>query len=139
MATPVLAVAEQFIVRTWTKHYSPFLLQANSLRTRARILSPASNCLKTKVISVVEAVGVEPTSENVTGQEPTYLVAFARRSYPPLSRPALRTDKKRKTLARISYRRSPDVGPPASLLCDALPQPADKAAEDGYLKLSSVC
>jgi len=32
--------------------------------------------------SMVEAVGVEPTSENVTGQEPTYLVAFARRELP---------------------------------------------------------
>jgi hypothetical protein len=31
---------------------------------------------------VVEAVGVEPTSENVTGQEPTYLVQFTRRELP---------------------------------------------------------
>jgi hypothetical protein len=31
---------------------------------------------------MVEAVGVEPTSENVTGQEPTYLVQFTRRELP---------------------------------------------------------
>jgi len=31
---------------------------------------------------MVEAVGVEPTSENVTGQEPTYLVQFPRRELP---------------------------------------------------------
>jgi hypothetical protein len=56
------------------------------------------------------------------------------------SRRALRTDKKRQPLTRISRRRSPDVGPPASLLCDVLLQPAGKAAENGYLiKLSSVC
>jgi hypothetical protein len=56
------------------------------------------------------------------------------------SRCALRTDKKRQPLTRISRRRSPDVGPPASLLCDVLLQPAGKAAENGYLiKLSSVC
>src|SRR5690349_24509474 len=53
---------------------------------------------------------------------------------------ALRTDKKRQPLTRRSRRRSPDVGPPASLLCDVLLQPAGEAAENGYLiKLSSVC
>ena len=56
------------------------------------------------------------------------------------SRRALRTDKKRQPLTRRSRRRSPDVRPPASLLCDVLLQPAGEAAEDGYLiKLSSVC
>src|SRR5213075_2732353 len=56
------------------------------------------------------------------------------------SRRALRTDKKRQPLTRISRRRSPDVGPLASLLCDVLLQPAGEAAENGYLtKLSSVC
>jgi len=43
----------------------------------------------------VEAAGVEPASENVDSQEPTYLVAFTRRSYPALSPASLRTDKKR--------------------------------------------
>jgi len=32
--------------------------------------------------NVVEAAGVEPASENVTGQEPTYLVAFTRWELP---------------------------------------------------------
>ena len=31
---------------------------------------------------MVEAAGVEPASENVTGQEPTYLVQFTRRELP---------------------------------------------------------
>ena len=31
---------------------------------------------------LVEAAGVEPASENVTGQKPTYLVAFTRRELP---------------------------------------------------------
>ena len=56
------------------------------------------------------------------------------------SRRALRTDKKRQPLTRISRRRSPDLGPPASLLYDVLLQPAGETAENGYLiKLSSVC
>ena len=33
----------------------------------------------------------------------------------------------------------PDVKFRASPLCDALSQPTDKAAEDGYLQLGSVC
>ena len=33
-------------------------------------------------VRMVEAVGVEPTSENVTGQEPTYLSEFTRRELP---------------------------------------------------------
>ena len=33
-------------------------------------------------MGLVEAAGVEPASENVTGQEPTYLVAFTRRELP---------------------------------------------------------
>ena len=36
----------------------------------------------TAELKLVEAVGVEPTSENVTGQEPTYLVQFTRRELP---------------------------------------------------------
>jgi hypothetical protein len=44
---------------------------------------------------VVEAAGVEPASENAVSKEPTYLVTFMRRSYPALSRAALRADKKR--------------------------------------------
>jgi len=31
---------------------------------------------------MVEAAGVEPASENDTGQEPTYLVEFTRRELP---------------------------------------------------------
>ena len=48
-----------------------------------------------EVIELVEAAGVEPASENAAGKEPTYLVTFMRRSYPALSRAALRADKKR--------------------------------------------
>jgi len=58
---------------------------------------------------MVEAAGVEPASENVTGQETTCLFRFMPRalgqaacadSLPPRrSRRALRTDKKREPLA----------------------------------------
>jgi hypothetical protein len=45
----------------------------------------------------------------------------------------LRTDKTPERLACWSRSKSPDVGPEASPLCDVLPQPTDKAAENGYL------
>ena len=45
----------------------------------------------------------------------------------------------REQLACRSRLELPDVEFKASPLCDALPQPADKAAEDGYLQLGSVC
>jgi len=54
---------------------------------------------------MVEAAGVEPASENVTGQETTCVVTFAAlgikrfRLTPGRSRRALRTDKKRDPLA----------------------------------------
>jgi len=48
-----------------------------------------------KQLSMVEAAGVEPASENAVSKEPTYLVTFPRRCYPALSPTALRTDKKR--------------------------------------------
>src|SRR5438067_194526 len=49
------------------------------------------------------------------------------------SRRALRTDKKRESLACGSHPRDPDVVAQASPLCDALPQPTGEAAESGYL------
>jgi hypothetical protein len=49
---------------------------------------------------LVEAPGVEPGSENVTGQEPTCLVGVPAPGITlGRSRPALRTDKKRVPLA----------------------------------------
>jgi len=50
--------------------------------------------------SMVEAAGVEPASENVTGQE-NYMLSrvHALGITPGRSRPALRTDKKRVPLA----------------------------------------
>ena len=83
---------------------------------------------------MVEAAGVEPASENVTGQEPTYLVAFLPWAFTPQRSPfVLRTDKTPERLACWSRSKSPDGGPKASPLCDVLPQPTDKAAENGYL------
>jgi hypothetical protein len=49
------------------------------------------------------------------------------------SRPPLRTDKKREPLACGSRPPGPDVAGKTSPQCDALLQPAGKAAEDGYL------
>ncbi len=49
---------------------------------------------------VVEAAGVEPASENVTGQENYMLIhVHALGITPGRSRPRLRTDKKPETLA----------------------------------------
>ncbi len=49
---------------------------------------------------MVEATGVEPVSENATGEEPTYLVTFLPWAITPQRSPvALRTDKKRERLA----------------------------------------
>ena len=50
--------------------------------------------LKMQSYNMVEAAGVEPASENVTGQEPTYVVAFARRELPRHIR-ALRLERTR--------------------------------------------
>ncbi len=82
----------------------------------------------------MEARGVEPLSENATGQETTYLVLFLPWAITPQRSPfALRTDKKRKWLACWSRLESPDVGPKASSLCDALLQPTNKAVKSGNL------
>jgi len=87
----------------------------------------------------VEAAGVEPASENVTGQEPTYLFAF--RLPPKRKFRSLRSerDKKRRSLACRSRRCSPDVAAAASPLCDVLSRPVDEARQSGYLQLGSVC
>jgi len=47
----------------------------------------------------MEAAGVEPASEDVTGQETTCLFQFMLPFYGERSRRALRTDKKRVPLA----------------------------------------
>jgi len=62
------------------------------------------NLIKLLKIKVVEAAGVEPASENVTGQETTCLFLFMPQAFsvspsPRRSRPPLRTDKKRLPLA----------------------------------------
>ena len=57
---------------------------------RLRLLADAIDYTRTIRVSLiekscgelVEAAGVEPASENVTGQEPTYVVAFTRRELP---------------------------------------------------------
>ena len=83
---------------------------------------------------MVEAAGVEPASENVTGRESTYLVnVHATGVTPPPSQPMLRTDKKHSLLARKSRPENPGVVSRTSPLVDVLPQPADTATEDGYL------
>jgi hypothetical protein len=64
-------------------------------------LEPAASIpLSTKALELVEAAGVEPASENVTGQE-NYMLSRVHAPGITLgrSRPALRTDKKRVPLA----------------------------------------
>jgi hypothetical protein len=77
---------------------------------------------------MVEAAGVEPASEIVVNKETPCSVAFRK-----VSRCALRTDKMRALLVRGSRSYGPYPAIRTSLLCDVLSQPADKAAEDGYL------
>ncbi len=85
---------------------------------------------------MVEARGVEPLSENVTGEETTCLVEFLPWAFTPQrSSLELRTDKTCERLACGSRPELPDIESETSLLCDVLPRPADKAAEDGYLKI----
>ena len=52
---------------------------------------------------------------------------------PMVSHYALRTGKMRAALARGSRPSGPDLTAQTSLLCDVLPKPADKTAEDGNL------
>ena len=47
-----------------------------------RFAADIRKLLKFEQLALVEAAGVEPASENVTGQEPTYVVAFTRRELP---------------------------------------------------------
>ncbi len=82
---------------------------------------------------MVEAAGVEPASENVTGQETTYLVAFRFRLPGNFRRLRSERDKKRRPLARSSRFGGPDPTAKASPLCDALFRPVDEAGQDGYL------
>ena len=94
---------------------------------------------------MVEAAGVEPASEGVTGREPTYLVAFPLPTQGKHSRPALRTRQETQSASPGSRFRARAAGTtPASkltgagdaetsLLCDALSPPVGEAVEDGYL------
>ena len=82
---------------------------------------------------MVEAAGVEPASENVISQEPTYLVAFRLRRSGNFRRLRSECDKKRRPLVRKCHRCGPDPAAAASPLCDALFQPVDEAGQNGYL------
>ena len=92
------------------------------------------------MLKMVEAAGVEPASENEVGSETTCLSAFPlplgspkRTEFWELSPLALR--RRQETRAASPVDLALWLGPrhDASLLCDALPQPAGEATEDGYL------
>ena len=96
--------------------------------------------LKTRHLDMVEAPGVEPGSENVTGKETTCLVRSCfRASTETFAAGAQNGQETQATSPGIS---PPALGPhagnqPAN---DVLRWPAGPASEDGYLtKLSSVC
>ena len=84
---------------------------------------------------MVEAAGVEPASENVTGQETTYLVAFRFRRNGNFRSPRRECDKKRRPLVRISRLRGPDPAAVASPQYDVLSRPVDEAKQNGYLQI----
>ena len=83
---------------------------------------------------LVEAAGVEPASENVTGKENYMLSQFMLPAFTGNVRyRALRTDKKRWQLARWSRPLPPGLEQKTSPLNDVFPRPAGVATEDGYL------
>ena len=83
---------------------------------------------------LVEAAGVEPASENVTGKENYMLSQFMLPAFTGNVRcRALRTDKKRWQLARWSRLSPPGLEQKTSPLNDVFPRPAGVATEDGYL------
>ena len=83
---------------------------------------------------MVEAAGVEPASEYVTGQE-NYMLSRVHAPGITLgrSRPPLRTDKKRLPLACRSCPLNPDVEEKTSPLCDVLWRPTGEAPSNGCL------
>ena len=95
-------------------------------------LAPLDKLGTPNPLDLVEAAGVEPASEDAAGGETTYLVAFPRPCR-HFRRPRSECDKKRGPLVRWSRSPDSDRARVASLLVDALPQPADKIGEDGYL------
>jgi hypothetical protein len=76
---------------------------------------------------MVEAVGVEPTSENVTGQEPTYLVRSPDGSYPARFAACAQNGQETQDTSPNVLSRRPGPARETSLLYDALAQPVDKA------------
>jgi hypothetical protein len=89
--------------------------------------------LKILKLNMVEAAGVEPASENVTGEETTCLVRSCfRASTETFAAGAQSGQETQTTSPGIS---SPALGPHAGSqpANDVLPQPAGIAAEDGYL------
>jgi hypothetical protein len=77
-----------------TETYENEMAEAGS-KVAELTIGCAMDCIIRKLLkNMVEAVGVEPTSENVTGQEPTYLVQFTRRELPRQIR-ALRLERTR--------------------------------------------
>ena len=82
---------------------------------------------------MVEAVGVEPTSENATGQEPTYLVQFTQRELPRQIRVFAKNGQETQHASPNVSSSRPGVAEKTSLLCDALSQPVGEAVESGCL------
>jgi hypothetical protein len=76
------------------------LLRALTQSPPCEVASGQTSCHRLQVVIVVEAAGVEPASENVTGQE-NYMLSRVHAPGITLgrSRRALRTDKKREPLA----------------------------------------
>ena len=78
---------------------------------------------------MVEAAGVEPASEILVSKETPCVVAFRMVSL----RCAQNGQDAHATSPIDLISAGPDIAGRTSLLCDVLPQPAGKIAEDGYL------
>ena len=83
---------------------------------------------------MVEAAGVEPASENVTGQEPTCVVQSHALGITPGSFAAAAQNGQETASASLMILSSHSDGAgKTSPLCDVRSQPTGEAAEDGYL------
>ena len=85
----------------------------------------------------MEAAGVEPASETVAGKEPTCVAGSCPGPSPGTFANGAQSRQETPVASLWISPWRPDGALQASLLCDALPRPADKIAEDGYLQLGS--
>ena len=84
-------------------------------------------------LRMVEAAGVEPASESVTGQETTCVVSSCPRHYPGTFATLAQNGQETVAASLRSLPLSPDVEEKSSPLCDVLRRPTGEASSNGCL------